>query len=186
MITDDGKCDTEICRRIEIARNAFHNMNKVLTSRDISLQTRKRIVKCYIWTTLLYGSDTWTITQANMKKLQSFEMWVYRKMLKISWIQKIRNEDVMKMINTKEYVVPTIKKRQLSFFGHMIRRDNMHRLLLEGKIDGKRGRGRPRAEWMDNIFEWIGTSDYGEVVRMAQNRERWRIMAANLLHEDGT
>ena len=121
-----------------------------------------------------------------MKKLQAFEMWVYRKMMKISWVQKISNEDVMNMVQAKEYIIPAIKKRKLSFFGHMIRRDNIHRLLLEGKVEGKRSRGRPRAEWMDNIFEWTGTSEYCEIVRMAQNREQWRIIAANLLREDGT
>ena len=89
-------------------------------------------------------------------------------------------------MNVKKYVLPAIKKRKLSFFGHMIRRDNMHRLLLEGKIEGERSRGRPRAEWMDNICEWSKTSEYGELVRLAQNRKEWRIMAAHLLDEDGT
>ena len=87
------RSEKEIIRRIEIARTVFNCMTNVLTSKNISLHTRKRIVKCYIWTTLLYGCETWTLVPVCVKKLQAFEMWVYRKLLKISWTQKLTNAE---------------------------------------------------------------------------------------------
>ena len=95
-ITDDGRCDKAIRKRIEIARSAFNGFGKTLTSRDISIPTKLRLVKCYVWSTLLYGCETWTLSQQIMKKLQAFEMWIYRKMLKISWSDKKTNEEVLK------------------------------------------------------------------------------------------
>ena len=85
MATEDGKCDREIKRRIEIARTAFESMAKILTSRHISIELRWRIAKCYIWSTLLYGAETWTLTKVTSDKLEAFKMWLYRRMLRISW-----------------------------------------------------------------------------------------------------
>ena len=85
MITDDGRSDKEIKRRIGIARNAYKNLPTILSSRDTSINTRKRIVKCYVWATFMYGSETWTITKSIAKKINAFEMWIYRRMLRIPW-----------------------------------------------------------------------------------------------------
>ena len=184
-VTSNGKCDDEILKIIEIARGAFNSMLKTLTARHISMNTRKRIIKAYVWSTLLYGCETWTITTRNVTKLQSFEMWAYRKMMKISWREKKTNEEVLTLADEQLYIIPTIKKRKITYFGHMIRRNNIHRLLLEGPLEGKRSRGRPRTEWMTNITEWTGMR-YEDLVRLAQDRKPWRIMTANLLKEDGT
>ena len=83
------------------------------------------------------------------------------------------------------YIIPTIQKRQITNFGHMIRRNNIHRLILEGPLEGKIGRVRPRTEWMTNISELTGMG-HEDLVRLAQHREQWRVMTANLLKEDGT
>ena len=106
-------------------------------------------------------------------------------MMKISWREKKTNEVVLEMVDKVLYIVPTIKKRKITYFGHMIRRNNIHRLILEGPLEGKISRGRPRTEWMTNITEWTGMR-YEDLVRLAQDRESWRIMTANLLKEDGT
>ena len=185
-ISDDGKCDAEITKRIEIARGAFNSLKGVLLSSVISLNTKKRIVACYIWSTLLYGCETWTLSQAHINKLQAFEMWVYRKMKRISWTDKITNDDVLKKVNAKRYIIPSLKLRKITYFGHMIRRDNIQRLLLEGRMEGKRSRGRPRAEWIDNIREWTKMKQYNDLVKTAQDREKWRAMAANIQREEGT
>ena len=179
-ISDNGRCDSEIIKRIEIARGAFNSLKGVLLSSNISLTTKKRIIKCYVWSTLLYGCETWTLTQTHINKLQAFEMWVYRKLKRIPWTDKVTNEEVLKRVNEKRYIIPTIKIRKTTYFGHMIRRDNMQRQLLEGKIEGTRSRGRPRIEWTDNISEWTKIKKYNEMVIRAQNRPKWRIMIANL------
>ena len=92
-ITSNGKCDDEIVKRIEIARGAFNSILKKKTVRHISM--KKKIIQAYVWSTLLYGCETWTITTRNMTKLQSFEMWAYLKMMKISWREKKTNEEVL-------------------------------------------------------------------------------------------
>ena len=106
-------------------------------------------------------------------------------MMKIAWREKKTNEVVLEMVDEVLYIVPTIKKRKITYFGHMIRRNNIHRLILEGPLEGKISRGRPRTEWMTNITEWTGMR-YEDLVRLAQDRESWRIMTANLLKEDRT
>ena len=85
MATEGGKCDKEIKRRIGIARTAFKSMAKILTSRNISIESISRIAKCYIWSILLYGAETRTLTKVASEKLKAFEMWLYRRMLRISW-----------------------------------------------------------------------------------------------------
>ena len=105
-------------------------------------------------------------------------------MLKIPWSAKKTNEEVLKMLKIKKYVVPTIEKRKTIYFGHMIRRDNIQRMLVEGRVEGKRCKGRPRMEWTTNIQEWTQITSYEEMIRKTQNRERWRIVAVNLHSED--
>ena len=120
-----------------------------------------------------------------MTKLQSFEMWAYRKMMKISWRKKKTNEEVLKLADERLHIIQTIKKRKITYFGHMIRHNNIHRLILEDPLEGKISRGRPRMKWMTNITEWTGMR-CEDLVRIAQDRESWRILTANLLKEDGT
>ena len=184
-ITSNGKCDDDILKIIEMARNAFNSMLKTITARHISMKTRKIIIKAYVGSTLIYGCETWTITTRNMNKLQYFEMWAYRKMKNISWSDKKTNEGVLKLADERIYIVPTINKRKITYFGHMIGCNNIHRMILEGPLEGKLDRGRPRMEWLTNITEWTGMR-YQDLVRIAQDREPWMIMTAHLLKEDGT
>ena len=168
-----------------IARTAFESMAKILISRNISIELRSRIAKCYIWSTLLYGAETWTLTKVTSDKLEAFEMWLYRRMLRISWKEHKTNADVLHKMKTKRSLLNTIKKRKCQYFGHIIRGDGIQRLLMEGRINGRRGRGRPRTMWTDNIKEWTKMS-YNDCIRVAQDRERWRSMTADLLTTDGT
>ena len=185
MATENGKCEREIKRRIGVAKSSFEKMHKVLTSRNINITGRLRLTKCYVWSTLLYGAETWTLSKATVKNLEAFEMWTYRRIMKISWKEYKSNKEVLNMINSKRMLVDMIKRKKLAYFGHLVRRDNIQRLLLDGKIDGKRSRGKQRLTWADNITEWIGMK-YSECIRIAQDRRRWRSMTADLLGADGT
>ena len=111
MATEDLKCDKEIIRRIELARTAFESMSKILTSRNISIELRSRLTKCSIWSTLLYGAETWTLTKVTSDKLEAFEMWLYRIMLRISWKEHTINEEVLNKMKTKRSLLNTIKKQ---------------------------------------------------------------------------
>ena len=185
LIKDNGRCEEEVLRRIGIAKSAFNSMSSTLTSRSISTRTRLRLVKCYVFSTLYYGCETWTLNKKLLSRLDAFEMWMYRKMLKVPWTRKETNKNILKKIGTKMEVLSSVRKRKVVYFGHMIRRDGFQRMLLEGYIEGKRSRGRPRVTWMKNILKWTGMSYVG-CVRRAEDRYSWRKVASNLLDEDGT
>ena len=124
-------------KRIEIARGAFNSMLKTITARHISMKTRNIIIKAYVWSTLLYGCETWTITTRNMKTLQSFEMWAYRKMMKISWRENKTNEEVLEMVDEQLYINSPIENRKITYFDHMIRRSNIHRAVVGWSTGGE-------------------------------------------------
>ena len=110
MATEDGKWDKEIKRRMGIARAAFESIAKIPTARNISIKLRSYIVKCYIWSTLLYGGETWTLTKVTHDKLEAFEMWLYRRMLGISWKEHKTNGEVLHKMKTKRSLLNTVKK----------------------------------------------------------------------------
>ena len=106
-------------------------------------------------------------------------------MLRISYTEHKTNEEVLGMMKIKRLLIDSIRKRKAKYFGHMVRQNGLQRLLLEGKINGKRGKGRPRIIWATNIKDWTGKT-YGECLRAAENRQEWRSITANLLGADGT
>ena len=180
LITDNGKCNSEIKRRIEIARGAFNNISKVITSQKISISARLRLINCYVWSTLTYGAETWTISKILAGRINAFEMWTYRKMLKLSYTKHKTNEEVLNMLSTEKQLLSNIVKRKCKYFGHLVRHNELQRQLLEGKINGKRSRRRPRITWMENLKRWTGKS-YGNLIRIAEDREKFRCMKFNVL-----
>ena len=131
--------------------------------------------------------ETWTITESMAKRLSAFEMWAYRRMLRISWTEKVTNEEVLKKVRCEKRLYSIIQTKKLKYFGHIIRQngDTLHRTLLDGKVKGLRGRGRPRTTWTTNIMKWTGL-DYEQAVRLAQDCQKWRTIASNPRQEDGT
>ena len=184
-ITSDGSCEKQVLCRIGIAKQSFNSLQGVLTSRKISLERRFRILKCYVTSILTYGAETWTINKKLEKRLKAFEIWCMRRILKISWKERKTNKEVLKMAKQKRSLLTDIMKRKNRFFGHTIRHNNFQTTLLEGKINGKRGRGRPRRSWLDDIMTWQGRP-YHVCKEDAHDRDYWRFMTSNLLWEDGT
>ena len=126
------------------------------------------------------------IDKSMLKKIDAFELWAYRRMLGISWKDRISNEIVLHRIQSQRILTKTIKERKLQYFGHLVRRGDLQKVLMEAKVAGKRGRGRPKTSWTDNIKSWTDLS-YSEAVVMANDRERWRIISSNPWEtEDGT
>ena len=112
-------------------------------------------------------------------------MWLYRKVLRISWKEHKTNGEVLHKRKTKKSLFNTIKKRKCQYFGRIIRGDGVQRLLMEGRINCRRGQERPRTMWTDNIKECTKIS-YNDCIRVTQDREQWRSMTADLLTTDGT
>ena len=121
MITSDGKCITEIKKRIATAKDAFQKLSLILKNRNISMTTKFRVLKTYVWSTLTYGCECWTITSDIEKKIEAAEMWFIRRMLRISWTEKKPNVNVLREGNLQRSLLKTIRKRQMEFLGHVCR-----------------------------------------------------------------
>ena len=108
-------------------------MKSIFTNRNIRLKTKFNVLRAYVWSVLLYGCECWTLTQDLERRLEATEMWFVRRILKISWTERKTNEEVMEMSGYKRTLLRHIRKRQLNFFGHIIRADGLEKQLLCGK-----------------------------------------------------
>ena len=184
IITEDGRCESEIKQRIGIARSAFGKMRNVISNRHVRIATRIRLIKTYIWATLLYGCETWTINKEMEKRLEAFEMWCWRRMLRISWTERRTNESILVEISKQRELLKIIRRRQLGFLGHVLRREALENISLTGRIHGSRGRGRPRIKYMDGIKKVVpGGMSAGEILQMTRDRQEWKSMIANVFSD---
>src|SRR5688572_5890685 len=113
LITEDGRCDGEIKRRIALAKDAFQKLENILLNRKLSIEVKKRILDCYVISTLIYGSECWTISAQLEARLNAAEVWFYRRMFRISYKERISNIEVLHRANTGKRILKTIRKRQL-------------------------------------------------------------------------
>ena len=184
IITEDVRCKEEINRRIMIAKAAFINMKNILTNRKLSIKTRKNLVKTYVWSTLLYGVESWTLSAATVTKLEAMEMWCWRRMMKIPWTARITNETVLEMVGERRELIRTVRGRQLRFFGHVMRREGMENVIITGMVEGRRGRGRPREKYVDGLVKLIGDGmTHLQFIRATSDREQWKSMVADVLED---
>jgi len=136
ILTNDGRCTCEIKCRIAMAKAAFNKRGTLFTS-TLDLELRKKLVKCYFWNIALYGAETWTFRAVDQKHLEeSFEMWCWRRMEKISWTDHVRNEDVLLRVKEQRNILLEIRKRKANWIGHIIRRNYLLQGVTEGKIQG--------------------------------------------------
>ena len=149
----------------------FTNIRILLSCQGINLKTRLRVLKCYVWPTLFYGPETWFITKSLLSRLDAFQMWIYRRVLKISWTEKVTNEEVMRRIGTGREIMRQFKTRKLQYLGHLIRHNISQLQLIEGKIEGRRSRGRPRTTWITDLTNSTGAKYYQQK-KAAEDRKR--------------
>jgi hypothetical protein len=135
FLTNDGRCTCEIKCRIAMAKTVFNKKRTLFTS-TLDLELRKKLVKCYIWSIALYGAETWTLRAVNQKHLESFQMWCWRRMEKISWTGHVRNEDVLLRVKEQTNILHEIRKWKANWIGHILRRNFLLQRVIEGKIQG--------------------------------------------------
>jgi hypothetical protein len=138
LITEDGKCHKEIRRRIAMGKEAYTKRRPLIEKLNKTLQ--KRLVKILIWPVTLYGSETWTLRKTDLQRLEAFEMWIWRRMEKISWTEKKSNEEVLTIVDENRNLIDIIRRRQRNWIGHILRSDCLLREILEGKIQGKKSK----------------------------------------------
>uniref|UniRef100_A0A2S2PJ80 Endonuclease-reverse transcriptase n=1 Tax=Schizaphis graminum TaxID=13262 RepID=A0A2S2PJ80_SCHGA len=179
IISNDRRNNSEIIKRICQAKIAFNSKKTLLASRNVSLKIKKNLLKTYVWSIALYGCEIWTITTENRRRLESFEMWCYRRMLRINWMDRITNKEVLDRITEAKLIWKNIVRRRNEWIGHIMRHEGLLKLIIEGCIDGKNRRGRPRLEYIQQIIKDLqGCNSYVEMKRKTDNREEWK-MAAN-------
>ena len=186
LITSDSRCTKEIRKRIAIAKGKFRDMRSIFTNRNLSMKLKIRLLKCYVWSILTYGCEAWTITPDLEDNIKAAEMWFLRRIMKISYLDRVTNEEVLRRAGVERELLANITKRQFQFLGHIIRKGTIECISLQGRIDGKRARGRQRTKYMDRIKALCGAIQIGEVFNSARNRNRWKFMTAQACITCGT
>ena len=141
-ITADGDCSHEIKRRLFLGRKAMTNLDSILKGRDIALPTKVHLVKALVFPVVLYGCESWTIKKAECRRIDAFELWYWRRLLRVPWTARRSNQSILKEISPGIYLEGMMLKLRLQYFGHLMRRvDSLEKTLILGGIGGRRRRG---------------------------------------------
>ena len=141
-ITADGDCSHEIKRRLLLGRKVMTNLDSILKSRDITLSTKVRLVKAMVFPVVMYGCEIWTIKKAECQRIDAFELWCWRRLLRVPWTARRSNQSVLKEISPEYSLEGLMLKLKLQYFSHLMQRaDSLERTLMLGKIEGGRRRG---------------------------------------------
>ena len=149
-ITVDCHCSHEIKRRLLLGRKAMTNLDSVIKSRDITFLTKVHLVKAMVFPVIAYGCERWTIKKAEHWRIKAFELWCWRRLLRVPWTARRSNQSILKEINP-EYSLEGLKLK-LPYFGHLFwRPDSLEKSLMLGKVEGRRRSREQRMRWLDSI-----------------------------------
>ena len=145
-------------------------MSPVLKDRKLSIPLKVRLLKCFIWSVLLYGCESWTLSAALTRNIEATEMWFYRRMLRVSYTAHETNISVLQRMGQERQLLRTIKERQTSFTGHIIRKGELEDLILAGKVQGKKARGGQRLLFLNQVMKNTGLTSPRTIWDAARNR----------------
>ena len=155
-ITADGDCSHKIKRHLLLGRKAMTNLDSILKSRDITLPTKVRLVKAMVFPVVMYGCESWTVKTAECQRIAAFELWCWRRLLRVPWTARRSNQFILKEISPGCSLETMMLKLKLQYFGHLIGRvDSLEKTLMLGEIGGRRRRGQQRMRWwMASLTRW--------------------------------
>ena len=153
-ITSDGDCSHEIKRGLLLGRKVMTNLDSILKSRDITLPTNVWLVKAMVFPVVMYGCESRTIKKAECQRIDAFELWCWRRLLRVPWTARRSNQSILKEISPGYSLEGLMLKRKLQYFGHLMRRaDSLEKSLMLGGIEGRRRRGQQRIRCLDGITD---------------------------------
>ena len=158
-ITADGDCSHEIKRHLLLGRKVMTNLDSIFKGRDIILPTKVCLVKAMVFPVVMYGCESWTIKRAEHWRIDAFELWCWRRLLRVPWTARRSNQSILKEISPGCSLEGLMLKLKLQYFGHLMRRaDSFEKTLMLGKIEGGRRGGRQRIKWLDDITDSMDMS----------------------------
>ena len=141
-ITADGDCSHEIKRRLLLGRKAMTNLDSILKSRDTTLSTKVHLVKSMVFPVIMYGCESWTIKKAEHQRIDAFELWCWRRFLRVPWTARRSNQSILKEISPDYSLEGLMLKLKLQYLGHLRSTDSLEKTLMLGKIEGRSRRGQ--------------------------------------------
>ena len=159
QITADGDCSHEIKRRLLLGRKVMTSLDSIFKSRDITLSTKFCLVKAMVFPVVMYGCESWTVKKAECRRIDAFELWCWRRLLRVPWSARRSKQSILKEISPGCSLEGMMLKLKLQYFGHLMRRvDPLEKTLMLGGIGGKRRRGWQRMKWLDGITDSMDRS----------------------------